>query len=95
MNQIAALFKRFEKRPARRNPPSPAGEDDLSEFLRDLDATMELKTWPESTWIEFGKAQGMSDLEIVDFIEQAAGWVEDTTDGGKKAPEKAAWASLR
>lgn len=97
MNPITKLFDKFERRGALKNPPPPGprGEDDLSAFLRDLDAAMELKAWPESDWIEFGRGQGMSDMEIVEFIEQAAGWVEDTTDGGRRAPERAAWTSLR
>jgi hypothetical protein len=91
--KVSAYIKKFGG--VLENPPGRDGEDDLSEFLRRLDATMELKDWPEGTWIRFGQAQDMSDREIADFIEQAAGWVEDTTDGGRKAPERAAWASLR
>lgn len=93
--QAAVCLAYLKKFGPFKNPPGPAGEDDLSEFLRDLSATMDLKNWPEGTWIRFGRDEGMDEREIVDFIEQAAGWVEDTTDGGRKAPERSAWASLR
>jgi hypothetical protein len=90
MNPITKLFEKFN-RGTLRNPAGTGTEDDLSEFLRQLSATMDLRDWPESTWIEFGKSEGLSDREIVDYIEQAAGWVDDTTDGGRHAPEHAAW----
>lgn len=96
MNPITSLFNKFERGQLRapRTNPSFETEDDISLFLRALSASGNLKDFSEGHWIDFGRHEGMSDLEIVDLIEQAAGWVQDTTDGGRHAPERAAWARL-
>lgn len=93
MNPITALFKEFERSSERRNPSPRTKEDDISRFLRFLSATDELETWSEAEWIDFGQREGMDDQEIVELVEQAAGWVEDTS-GERGEPETAAWTGL-
>lgn len=90
---ISVLFDKFNRGKALRNPPALAGEDDISSFLRAMAASGEIGSFSEGDWIAFGKREEMSDMEIVELIEQAAGWVPDTS-GERHAPEKAAWTRL-
>lgn len=92
MNRIELLFKKFEGEGALENPAGPQGEDDLSAFLRAMSASGDLGSFTEAEWAEFGKSQNLSDDQIAELIEQAAGWVSDTTKGGLKKPESAEWA---
>jgi len=92
MNPLVSKFEKFNRGLSVKNPPSMRGEDDITSFLRVLDASGEIGKFSEGDWIEFGKREGMSDLEIVELIEQAAGWVPNT-DTGRRI-EAAAWTKL-
>lgn len=90
MNPLIAKMEKFLG--ARRNPPGPRGEDEFSLFLRELSRTGQLKSYTESQWIEFGRRFGLDDGRTAQLVEQAASWVQDTTLGGARPPEPAAWA---
>ena len=92
MNPITEKFQRFIAEPrVRRNPAPRAIEDDVTTFLRELNRKGELRAWDEADWIQFGRGLGLTNEEISELVEQAAGWVEDTTEHGKLPPEPAAW----
>ena len=91
MNPLIAKMDKFLEAP-RRNAPGPRGEDEFSAFLRELSRTGQLKSYSESQWIQYGRRFGLDDEKIAQLVEQAASWVQDTTDGGKRPPEPAAWA---
>jgi hypothetical protein len=91
MNPLISQFEKFLDSP-RRNSGGPRGEDEYSSFLRELSATGRLKAYSEAEWIQMGKEFGLTDDQIAQLVEQAAGWIEDTTEGGTKPPEPAAWA---
>lgn len=90
---ISALFSKWSRGKALQNPPGLAGEDDISEFLRAMAASGEIGSFSEGDWIAFGQRESMSDLEIVELIEQAAGWIPNTS-GERRAPETASWVKL-
>jgi hypothetical protein len=87
MSELQAELDRF-MRGARTNPP----EAKMYEFLEVLSEKGKLLDYSEQDWIEAGRSQGLTDDEIASWIETAASWVDDTTDGGEYEPEKAVWA---
>jgi hypothetical protein len=85
---LTKLLHDYLGRAPRRNPPTA----ELSSFLRDLSAAHELDGWTEADWVDAGRSVGLSDDEITEWMEEAAGWVADTTDH-PDGMEPAAWAS--
>jgi hypothetical protein len=71
------------------NPP----EEKLYEFLQELSAEGKLFDYSEQDWIEAGRAYEMADDDIASWIETAASWLDDTTEGGQEEPEQAFWTS--
>lgn len=89
MNLIA---QRFEEFLTSRRAPNPAGEDDFSQFLRELAKGGGVPDYSEDQWIAFGLDFGLDAERTAALVEQAASWVRDTTDGGARPPTPAAWA---
>lgn len=87
-NELERLFTRFLDAP-RANPER--GPDEFTAFLLELDRAGKLKTFSEAEWIETGRKFGLSDAEIVGWIEQAAGMI-GKPEGGL---EPAAWTGLQ
>lgn len=73
----------------RSNPP----EEKLYDFLQELSTEGKLFDYSEQDWIEAGRAYEMSDDDIAGWIETAASWLDDTTEGGEEEPLEAFWAS--
>lgn len=73
----------------RANPP----EGKLYEFLQELSTEGKLFDYSEQDWIEAGRAYELVDDDIASWIETAASWLDDTTEGGESDPEPAFWSS--
>lgn len=73
----------------RTNPP----EEKLYEFLREISSEGKLFDYSEEDWIEAGRAYEMADDDIAGWIETAASWLDDTTEGGEEEPLPAFWAA--
>lgn len=87
MNKLQIELDRFLGG-ARSNPP----EAKMYEFLEVLSADGKLFDYSEQDWVEAGRSQGLTDDQIAAWVETAASWLDDTTDGGKYEPEPSAWA---
>lgn len=94
MNLTKKLKDFLDGRTPLANPGGSRKEDALSAFLRTLAAKRELTGLTEADWIEAGRSQGLDDAEIAQWIEEAAGWVADTSNKGP-GPDAAAWTGLR
>lgn len=88
MNELKQELDRFMGG-ARSNPES----ERLYEFLQELSSEGKLFDYSEQDWVEAGRAYGMSDDEVAAWVETAASWLDDTTEGGEYEPEHSAWAS--
>lgn len=89
MNELKAELDRFMGG-ARANP---GGEEKLYDFLQELSTEGRLFDYSEQDWVEAGRAYGMDDDEIAAWVETAASWLTDTTEGGEVEPEQSSWAS--
>lgn len=93
MSLTTKLDDFLARRGPRSNPPASSREDALSAFLRHLAARRELTGLTEDDWVEAGRSQGLDDDEIAQWIEEAAGWVADTSRE-VPGPEAASWTGL-
>lgn len=73
----------------RSNPPG----SELTGFLQTLSRDHELAGWTEGDWVDAGRSINLSDDEITEWVEAAAGWVADTSDD-PEGIEPAAWTGL-
>jgi hypothetical protein len=88
MNELKAELDRFMEG-TRSNPPT----ERLYDFLGDLSSEGKLFDYSEQDWVEAGRSYGMSDNEISAWIETAASWLDDTTEGGEYEPAHSFWSS--
>lgn len=88
MNELKEELDRFMGG-VRPNPP----EAKLYEFLEVLSEDGRMFDYSEEDWVEAGRAYGMTDDEVSDWIETAASWLTDTTEGGEYEPEHSFWGA--
>jgi hypothetical protein len=86
-NQLLTELDKF-MHGVRTNPP----EAELYVFLKYLSEKRKLVDYSEQDWVDAGRAYGMTDDEISNWVETAASWIDDTTENGKYEPEKSSWA---
>ena len=87
MNELKEELDRFMGS-FRSNPPT----EKLNEFLEVLSSEGKLFDYSEQDWVEAGRSYGMSDDEIASWVETAASWLDDTSEGGKYELEPSFWA---
>jgi hypothetical protein len=92
---MSELLKEFEQFAMSRQNPAVAGEDLLTRFLAELSGKYGgVPTFSESDWVALGRENDLSDEQIAALVEQAASWVEDTTDKYEEI-EPAEWTGLQ
>ena len=88
MNELKEKLDRFMGS-VKVNPPT----EKLYEFLEELSSEGKFFGYSERDWIEAGRSYSMTDNEIAAWIETAASWLDDTTEGGEYEPEHSFWGS--
>jgi hypothetical protein len=75
MSELVREFEKFRAEPLPN--PGPRGEDEVTTFLRQLDAQRKLRAFSEGEWEALGSHLGLNQEEISELIEQAAGMVAE------------------
>ena len=64
----------------RSNPSNEENVEDASAFLEFLEINGKLKTYTPADWKEVGLSFGLTNEELHSWMENAAGWIVDTTN---------------